>query len=147
ESVRLVFERTKPDVISLCCFMWMEVDELKRRLPVVLLDEEFLRAAEEGKDEVADTRTKPFPHAVRAEIYEHYLNEIRKYDKDIPVSLSTESFSMWHDFSEKLGANATDYVCGCGPQSTPGAKKLSCHAFKVAVRNDKEIPGVYGGAE
>jgi len=142
EAVRLLFERTNPDVISLCCFMWMDVDEMKRRLPADLLEPEFLRAAEECREEVAETRTKPFPKQVRAEIYDFYLQEIRKYNKNIPVSLSTENFEMWHEFSDKLGATVTNYVCGCGPQSTPGAKKLDCHAFKVAVRNDEGIPGV-----
>jgi len=145
-TARLIFERTNPDVISLCCFMWMDVDEMKKRLSRVvdLLDPEYLRAAEDSKDEVEDTRAKPFPHGVRAEIYDHHLNEIRKHSADIPVSLSTENFKMWQAFSKKLGMTATNYVCGCGPQTTPGAKKLTCHPFKVAVRNDEGIPGVVG---
>lgn len=142
ETIRLIFEKTKPDVISLCCFMWMDVDEMKRRLPIDLLDTECLKAAEESKAEVADTRAKPFPHRVRAEIYDFHLTEIRKYSKDIPVSLSTENWEMWRTFAHRLGAGPTNYVCGCGPQSTPGRKKLSCHAFKVAVRNDGGIPCV-----
>jgi Spore photoproduct lyase len=145
-TVKLIFERTRPDVISLCCWMWHDVDEMKRRLPVDLIDPDCLQAAEDAREEVKDTRTRPFPPSVRKEIYDFHLQEIRKYDADIPVSLSTENFPMWHDFSEKLGADAVNYVCGCGPQSTPGAKKLSCHAFKVAVRDDKGIPGVTGGA-
>ena len=145
EAVRLVFERTKPDVISLCVFMWMDVDQMKSVLPVDLLDPDYLRAAEESTDEVKSTRTRPFPQWVRAEIYEHYLSEIRKHDPDIPVSLSTESFAMWRDFGPKLGMTATNYVCGCGPQTVPGAKKLSVHPFRVAVRHDEgAIPGVVG---
>jgi len=144
ESVALLFEKTKPDVISLCCFMWMEVEDMKRRLPLDLLDPECLKAAEESKAEVKDTRAKPFPHRVRAEIYDFYLQEIRKHDPKVPVSLSTENFRMWGEFTRKLGMTATNYVCGCGPQSTPGKKKLGCHAFKVAVRNEGAIPGVTG---
>ncbi len=147
-AVKMLFAKTKPDIISLCCFMWMDVAEMKRQLNQVvdLLDPEFLKAAEENQAEVADTRAKPFPHWVRAKIYEHYLTEIRKYDKEIPVSLSTENFKMWSDFQNKLGMTATNYVCGCGPQSTPGKKILDCHAFKVAMRNDGgTIPGVVVG--
>ena len=144
EAVRLVFERTKPDVISLCVFMWMDVDQMKSMLPTDLLDPEFLRAAETGTEEVRNTRAKPFPPHVRAAIYDHYLEEIRKHDPDIPVSLSTENFAMWHEFAPKLGMTAINYVCGCGPQTVPGAKKLSVHPFKVAVRNDEGIPGVVG---
>jgi spore photoproduct lyase len=144
ETVRLIFEKTKPDVISLCCFMWMELDDMKRRLPMDLLDPECVKAAEESKYEVKDTRAKPFPHRVRAEIYDFHLQKIRKYSKDVPVSLSTENWEMWRAFTKKLGMTATNYVCGCGPQSTPGRKKLPCHAFKVAVRNDGGILGVVG---
>ncbi|MCP4643336.1 MAG: hypothetical protein GY851_23010 [bacterium] len=141
-AVRLLFERTNPDVISLCTYMWRPVQDLKAHLPVDLLEPAYVRAAEESEEEVANTTTKPFPEWVRAEIYEHYLREIRKYDPDIPVSLSTESFDMWKRFEDLLGATATNYVCGCGPQSTPGAKKLSCHAFDVAVCDREGIPGV-----
>jgi len=144
DTIDLLFKKTKPDVISLCCFMWMDLDDMKRRLPVDLLDPDCLKAAEESKAEVKDTRAKPFPHRVRAEIYDFYLQEIRKHDAKVPVSLSTENFRMWGDFTRKLGMTATNYVCGCGPQSTPGRKKLSCHAFKVAVRNDGGLLGVTG---
>lgn len=142
-TVRLLFEKTKPDVISLCCFMWMEVEEMKKRLPVDLLDPVYLKAAEESREEVQDTLAKPFPHWVRAEIYDHYLSEIRRYS-DVPVSLSTENWKMWGEFSKKLGMTPTNYVCGCGPQSTPGLRKLECHPFKAAVRHDESLSGVVG---
>ena len=145
EAVRLLFEKTNPDVISLCMFMWMDVDEMKSRLGANLLDPTFLQAAEDSRDEVEDTRAKPFPHWVRAQVYSHYLAEIRKWNSEVPVSLSTENFRMWAEFTDQLGMKPTNYVCGCGPQSTPGAKLLQDHAFKVAVRNDAGlIPGVYG---
>jgi len=144
ETARLIFERTRPDVISLCCFMWTPVEEMKRRLPADLLEPAYLEAAETSSEEMAETRTKPFPAWVRAEIYDHHLEAIRKHDAEIPVSLSTENFAMWGEYSEKLGMTATNYVCGCGPQTTPGATRLSCHPFKVAVRNDEGIPGTTG---
>jgi hypothetical protein len=78
---------------------------------------------------------------MRAKLYDHYLTEIRKHSADVPVSLSTENFRMWGDFKDKLGMNATNYVCGCGPQCVPGLKKLADHPFKVAVRQQAEIPG------
>ena len=142
-AVELLFEKTRPDVISLCVFMWHTVDEMKRRLPVDLLDPICLKAAEESREETEPTRTKPFPQWVRTEIYEHYLTEIRKWDPDIPVSLSTESFSIWKALGHKLGFTATNYVCGCGPQSIPGARKLTCHPFKVAVPDAAGIPCTY----
>ena len=122
--------------------MWTKVDEMKRRLPIDLLDPVYLKAAEDSREEMKDTMAGPFPPWVRREIYEFHLREIRKYSKDVPVSLSTENFRLWADLQDQFGATAATYVCGCGPQSTPGLKKLTCHPFKVAVRNDAGIPGV-----
>lgn len=147
EAVRLVFERTHPDMISLCVFMWMDFEEMTSRLPVALLDPAFLKAAEESRDAMSDTLSRPFPDRVRQEIYEHYLREIRKHDPEIPVSLSTESFRMWSELHGRLGMTATNYVCGCGPQSTPGKRLLACHPFEVAAYNAEGIPGVTGQPE
>ncbi len=141
-TVKRIFERTNPDIISLCVFMWHKYPDMVARLPTELLDEEFLKAAEESQDEVEDTRTKPFPQWVRKTVYEHHLAEIRKYDQDVPVSLSTENFRMWSAMKDQLGCSATNYVCGCGPQSNPGAKKLSCHPFKVAAPDYEGLRGV-----
>lgn len=147
EVVRLVFERTRPDMISLCTFMWMDVEEMERRLPADLLDPTFLSAARGEKEAMAPTRARPFPDEVRRKIYEFYLREIRRWDADVPVSLSTENFRMWGLMGRELGASAVNYVCGCGPQSTPGARKLSCHPFEVARFDAAGIPGVVGAPE
>ena len=143
-AVRQVFEQTRPDVISLCCFMWMDIDDLKRRLPVDRLDPEFLAAAEGARAEVADTITKPFPPAFRQRLYEHYFREIRRWDSKIPVSISTETFAMWKTLEPLLGVNARNYPCGCGPFTIPGAPTLTCDPFTVPSRNDQgDIPGVF----
>lgn len=146
EAIEMALSRTHPDIISLCCFMWMTCDDMKKCLAPVLdlLDPEYLRRAEEHRGKVANNRTQPFPDNARAEIYAHYLAEIRKHNADIPVSLSTESWEMLKQFAPKLGMTASDYVCGCGPQSVPGARILACNPFRAAVRNDRgRVPGVY----
>ena len=136
EMMELAFARTNPDIISMCSLMWMDVDEMKRRLPedLDLLDPEFLAAAEEAREDVKDTITKPFPHHMRAKIYDHYLAEVRRHNAEVSVSLSTETFRMWSEFENKLGMTATNYVCGCGPQCVPGIGKLVDHPFSVAKR-------------
>lgn len=145
-AVKLLFEKTRPDVISLCMFMWNSYPEMTGMLDMGLLDPEFVQAAEKSQAEMAGTRSRPFPHEMRKKVYDHYLAEIRKYDREIPVSLSTENFRMWAAMKESLGCTAADYVCGCGPQCVPGLKKLQCHPFKVAFRNDNGlVPCVQAG--
>ena len=143
DAVKLLFEKTRPDVISLCVFMWHRYEDMLRKLPADLLDPAYLQAAKESQEETKDTRTRPFPQWVRAEIYQHYLALIRQHDPHVPVSMSTENFALWKALGPQLGFTATDYVCGCGPQSTPGATRLACHPFQVAVRDDQGIPGTF----
>ena len=139
----LLFRETDPDNLSLCTFMWHTYPEMARRLPLELLEPAFVQAAEASQAEMADTRARPFPHWVREEIYRHHLAEIRKHSPDIPVCLSTENYRMWGAMRDALGCTAIDYVCGCGPQSVPGLRRLDCHPFRVAVRDDQGlVPGV-----
>ncbi len=133
DTIRMVFERTDPDLISLCVFMWMDVNDMKSRLDASLLDPEYLAAAEQAVEEVKDSSCRPFPGRVRAEIYGHYLDEIRKHNPDIPVSLSTESPEVWKLMGGRLGVDPAHYVCGCGPNSTPKRRKLEKSAFLVAA--------------
>ena len=144
-TAKLMFERTDPDVISLCSFMWMDIDDLKRRLPVEHLDPAFLAAAEEAKDTIGKVTTRPFPPIARQRIYETHLREIRRWNEAVPVSLSTESFDMWKSLGDAMGFSATDYPCGCGPFTVPGAPTLACHPFRTATRMDNgRIPCVTG---
>jgi len=132
DAIEKTMTATKPDIISLCVIMWMPASALKACLDESLLDPAYIKAMDESVEDTKNTRTMPFPEWVREETYEFYLNEIRKYDKDIPVSLSTESWSMWQRLASKLGMTATDYVCGCGAQAVPGLKKLKVNPFHSA---------------
>jgi len=125
EMIRHMFEATTPDVISMCTLMWMTIDELEAAIDPDLLDPDFVHAAREQADDMAQTKAGPFPHHVRAEIYGFYFDEICKHDKDVPVSLSTERMEMWREFEGRLGFGPGNYVCACGPQCTPGLKVLT----------------------
>jgi len=111
---------------------WMTYADLVKLADTSLIDPWALGEAEKAAEEMAGQSTKPFPHHVRKEIYEFALAEIRKYDQEIPVALSTESRPMWEEMGPKLGLDPTNYVCGCGPQVTPGLRKLPCNPWHVA---------------
>lgn len=140
-TAKRIFERTNPDVISICCFMWTHFKEMPGKLPLDLIEPAYLAAAEAAQEEMQHTRTRPFPQAVRAEIYRHHLREIRRWNATIPVSLSTESFSIWKELGPEFGQKAGEYPCGCGPFTIPGAPQLTCNPFTTAERMDNgEIP-------
>jgi len=141
EAIEKTMTTTKPDVISLCVIMWMPASALKACIDENMLDPVYIKAMDESIEETKNTRTQPFPEWVRAEIYEFYFNEIRKYDKEIPVSLSTESWSMWNRMAPKLGVTASDYVCGCGAQAVPGLKTLKTNPFQSAREGCRMLDG------
>lgn len=40
---------------------------------------------------------------------------------------------MWRDLRAQFGEGPMSYVCGCGPQAGPGAKRIEVDPFKAAV--------------
>ncbi len=148
DMIELALTRTNPDNLSLFSFAWCTVDQMKEMLDVEMLDPSFVRAAEESVEAVAHTLAKPFPEHKRAELYEHYLAEIKRWNPEVPVCLSTETWDMWKRFKDRLGMTPTNYVCGCGPQAVPWRRKLDVNPFAVARRvpvdTGDDGPGVYG---
>ena len=132
DMIRLTFEQTKPDVISMFTLAWMTYDEMRSVFDTSMLDPVYVKAAEESVEEMKETRAQPFPHWVRAEIYDFFIDEIRRWDAEVPVSLSTETWEMWKELGPRLGQTPANYVCGCGPQAVPGCRKLDVVPWKVA---------------
>lgn len=132
DMTRMVFERSRPDLIALFTLAWMDYEDLVRLCDTDLLDPAYLEAAREAAPDLKDTRVRPFPHWVRKEIYEFCLDEIRRHDPDIPVLICTESVEMWQELGPRLGYRPDDYPCGCGPQATPRLKRLADNPWAVS---------------
>jgi len=111
---------------------WMGYDELVELADLSLLDPRFVDGAAKASESMGTSKVRPFPHDLRRQVYEFCLREIRKYDAEVPVSLSTETLDMWKDMSPLLGLTPGTYPCGCGPTSTPGLSKLPCSPWSVA---------------
>lgn len=123
-TIEMVFTHTRPDNLGLRVLAWMSATDLKACIDASILCPEYLRAMEECAETMKEDMTGPFPHWVRAEIYDFMLDEIRKHDPHVPVYLCTESPDMWQAFAPRLKVNPGDYACGCGPQSAPGLRRL-----------------------
>ena len=136
EMIRDVIEKTQPDNLSMTVFMWTGFDDMASCIDLDLLDPKFVAAARKAADSDCEhKRLRPFPHEVRREIYEFYHREIRAIDREVPLTLSTESLAMWRDLGATLGVGPRDYTCGCGPCAVPGLKRLAGNPWKVARRN------------
>ncbi len=132
DMIRLVFERSSPDLISLFTLAWMDYQDLCRLADTSLLDPRFLAGAEAAQEELKGIKVRPFPHELRKEVYEFCIDEIRAINPTIPVSLCTESIPMWKELGPRLGLDPGSYPCGCGPQATPNLERLPVNPWKVA---------------
>jgi hypothetical protein len=132
--LRLMFERTRPDNLSMTVLMWMTFEEMAACIDLDRLDSEFVDAARRYAAEVSegDAKTGPFPPEVRCEIYRFFLDEIRAIDREVPLTCSTESLEVWETMGPLLGVKPGEYVCGCGPCATPGLKRLEQNAWAIA---------------
>jgi hypothetical protein len=123
-TIDLIFRETKPESIGFCVLMWMTFDQLCKKIDPDLLDPAFVAAARNHADELRDSRTGPFPHELRAEVYRFFIQEIRRHDARIPIYISTESRDMWDELKGEIGQNPRTFVCGCNPIQAPGPKML-----------------------
>ena len=121
-TIKAIFQRFRPETIGFCVIMWMSVEELKKRIDADLFDPDYLQAAEDAAEEMAGVRTGPFPHDLRADTYRFLIGEVRRWDSDIPVFMSTESREMWEELKDDLGQNPRMFACGCNPVQLPGPR-------------------------
>ncbi len=136
EMIRSMFAQTRPDNLSMTVFMWMGFDDMASCIDLDLLDPRFVDGARKAAAcDWEHERLRPFPHEVRREIYDFYHREVRAIDKEVPLTLSTESLAMWQDLRSTLGVRPTDYTCGCGPCAVPGLKTLPANPWKIARHN------------
>lgn len=132
-AIEQALKLSKPESIGFCLYIWNTYDSLIKTIEPSLLDEEYLEAAREASEEMKDIKTGPFPHHVRAEIYRFLINEVRRWDKDVLLYVSTESREMWDELKEELGQDPRAYVCGCSSVAVPGRRLALSPDFRYST--------------
>jgi hypothetical protein len=97
------------------------------------LDPDYVEAARTATPETTGKRTGPFPHNVRAEIYRFFIEQVRRWDKDALLYVSTETRDMWDELKDELGQDPRCYVCGCGSAAVPGKRLAVSPAFRYST--------------
>ena len=120
--IEQALKRTRPESIGFCMLAWMSLDEVARRIDTDLLDQECMQAARDAAEEMEGVRTGPFPPDVRAEVYRFLIGEVRRWDQDVPLYLSTETREMWDELEDELGQSKLAYVCACSSVAMPGGR-------------------------
>ena len=111
-----------PESIGFAMYIWNTYDSLVNTFGTDMLDQEYLEAAREASDEMKDLKSAPFPHHVRSEVYRFMINEVRRWNKDVLLYISTETREMWDELKDELGQDPRAYVCGCSSVAVPGRR-------------------------
>jgi len=84
-------------------------------------------------DAMRGKRQAPFPHHLRKEVYQFLIREVRRWNSDVLLYVSTESREMWDELKDKLGQDPRAYVCGCSSVAVPGRKLALSKAFRYST--------------
>ena len=121
EVLEKLFAAATPDTVRLWVVSMMLCAEAEQIFGAENLDPRFVAAMREAAPEMGGRHCGPFPRAVRAEIYTHYINEIKRISPDTPVNLCTEERAMWDMLAGVLTMDPEHLYCCCGQQSVPRA--------------------------
>lgn len=124
---------TRPESIGFALYMWNSYETMAATLGTKRLDPAYVQAAYETRDEMAKWRCGPFPHPVRQEVYRFLIGEVRRWDRDALLYVSTETREMWDELKDELGQDPLNYVCACSSVAVPGRKLALSPAFRYST--------------
>ena len=120
-ALEKLFAAATPDTVRLWVVSMMLCAEAEQIFGDKL-DPRCADAMRESASEMDGQHSGPFPRHVRAEIYAHYIDEIKRISPDTPVNLCTEEREMWEMLADKLEMSPDNLYCCCGQWSVPGSK-------------------------
>jgi len=121
-AIEQALKLSNPESIGFCVIMWMNLETLAEKIDLDLLEPEYVEAAQEAAEEMEGNVCAPFPHRVRAEIYRFLIEQVRRWDDEVLLFLSTESREMWDELKDDLGQDPNSFFCGCSSVALPGRK-------------------------
>jgi len=133
DIIKQMLERTRPESIGFCLFIWNTFDSMEKTLGLDQLDPDYVEAARTATPETTGKRTGPFPHNVRAEIYRFFIEQVRRWDKDTLLYVSTETRDMWDELADELGQDPRCYVCACSSVAVPGKRLALSPGFRYST--------------
>ena len=119
ENQRMIedlFSKVDPDIICIETLTHMSAAQLRRSLDLEHLDPDVMDQMDET---MSGDSCGPLPHPVREEIYRFFLEKIREVSPGTPVVTCLETPEMWNSLGDELRMSPENYICCCGPTSTP----------------------------
>lgn len=139
KAIEQALTLSKPESIGFCLYIWNTYDSLVNTIPADMLDQEYLEEAKAASEKMKGVRTGPFPHHVRSEIYRFMIKEVRRWDKDVLLYISTETRDMWNELKDELGQDPKSYICACGSVAVPGKRLSLSSGFRYSTYNPTPI--------
>ena len=118
-ALEKLFAACTPDTVRLWVVSMMLAKEAEQIFGAENLDPRFVDEMRKTAAEMDGTHSGPFPRHVRAEIYGHYIDEIKRISPGTPVNLCTEERPMWDMLADKLEMSPDNMFCPCGQFSVP----------------------------
>ena len=118
-ALEKLFSTVTPDTVRLWVVSMMLAKEAEQIFGAENLDPRFLDAMRKAASEMEGKHSGPFPAHVRAEIYAHYIEEIKRISPSTPVNLCTEEREQWEILADRLAMSPDDLYCCCGQTSVP----------------------------
>ena len=119
---RQLFARVKPDLVTMELLGWMDVDDALAIFDRELLDPAAIGAAEQARAELKGVPWGPFTQQTHEDVYRFCIEMVRQLSPQTPVAVCHGSPATWQALGGLMRMSPTDYLCNCGPQSTPGGK-------------------------
>ncbi|MBI2300625.1 MAG: hypothetical protein HYU66_17085 [Armatimonadetes bacterium] len=116
-----LFSVCRPDVVRVWVLSMMDAREFRTLFDLDEMDPKFVRRIAEDEERMNGTHKAPFPLDVRAEVYDWYIEEVRRISPATPVALCTEDPEMWDLLGHKLLMSEDRMFCCCGGTSVPGS--------------------------
>ncbi|MFB3892888.1 MAG: spore photoproduct lyase family protein [Phycisphaerae bacterium] len=117
ECLEKLFAVVRPETVRLWVLSLMSPSECELLIGPKRLDRRFLEAMRSPAAMAESAWSQPFPRQARAEIYAHYLDEIRRISPGTPVTLCSEEPQVWEMLAGKLQMRPEDLYCCCGGTS------------------------------
>jgi spore photoproduct lyase len=122
ELFEMLFERANPDIITMELLGWMDIDDVTAIIDRELIDPDALGQAEESREKLAQYRWGPFTQETHEEVYQFCMETVKRLSPRTPISVCHGTPATWKALGGEMRMTPENYLCNCGPMSTPGGQ-------------------------
>ncbi len=115
-----LFQKVRPEVLRGWVLAMMDAAEFEKVFDANIMDQGHMQRMRDEAEALDGSHQAPFPLDVRAEIYAHYLDEVKRISPETPFALCTEHPKLWEMLADKLDLLPDAMFCCCGGLSVPG---------------------------